>query len=73
MLMHKFVLIMSSVCLRVQINPQNKAEFSGIGPERAFADFIFAHVILHLVVINFIGWWHWSDCKSFLVNPSCSV
>ena len=53
--MHKFVLVMLSVCLRVQINPQNKAEFSGIGPERAFADFIFAHVILHLVVINFIG------------------
>jgi oligosaccharyltransferase complex subunit epsilon len=24
-------------------------------PERAFADFIFAHVILHLVVVNFIG------------------
>lgn len=44
-----------AVCLRVQVNPQNKSEFSGIGPERAFADFIFAHVILHLVVINFIG------------------
>jgi len=44
-----------SVCLRVQINPHNKSEFAGIGPERAFADFIFAHVILHLVVINFIG------------------
>jgi oligosaccharyltransferase complex subunit epsilon len=44
-----------AVCLRVQVNPQNKSEFIGIGPERAFADFIFAHVILHLVVINFIG------------------
>jgi oligosaccharyltransferase complex subunit epsilon len=44
-----------AVCLRVQVNPQNKTEFLGIGPERAFADFIFAHVILHLVVINFIG------------------
>ncbi|CAG5115597.1 unnamed protein product [Candidula unifasciata] len=44
-----------AVCLRLQSNPQNKAEFTGISPERSFADFIFAHVILHLVVINFIG------------------
>jgi len=44
-----------AVCLRVQVNPQNKNEFLGISPERAFGDFIFAHVILHLVVINFIG------------------
>nr|AAX56947.1 defender against apopototic cell death 1 [Argopecten irradians] len=43
------------VCLRLQVNPQNKHDFTGIGPERAFADFIFAHIILHLVVINFIG------------------
>lgn len=45
----------SVVCLRLQVNPQNKTDFVGISPERAFADFIFAHVILHLVVINFIG------------------
>ncbi|KAH9502411.1 Dolichyl-diphosphooligosaccharide-protein glycosyltransferase subunit dad1 [Bulinus truncatus] len=44
-----------AVCLRLQSNPQNKSEFTGISPERSFADFIFAHVILHLVVINFIG------------------
>ncbi|XP_004533956.1 dolichyl-diphosphooligosaccharide--protein glycosyltransferase subunit DAD1 [Ceratitis capitata] len=43
------------VCLRLQVNPQNKAVFVGISPERGFADFIFAHVILHLVVMNFIG------------------
>uniref|UniRef100_A0A2R5LGF5 Dolichyl-diphosphooligosaccharide--protein glycosyltransferase subunit DAD1 n=1 Tax=Ornithodoros turicata TaxID=34597 RepID=A0A2R5LGF5_9ACAR len=43
------------VCLRLQANPQNKLHFSGISTERAFADFIFAHVILHLFVINFIG------------------
>ncbi|KAL3108445.1 hypothetical protein niasHT_015367 [Heterodera trifolii] len=41
--------------LRIQVNPENKAEFPNISPERAFADFIFAHVILHLVVVNFIG------------------
>lgn len=44
-----------AVCLRVQVNPQNKKEFGGMSPERAFADFIFAHVVLHLVVMNFIG------------------
>ncbi|KAL3090933.1 hypothetical protein niasHS_007308 [Heterodera schachtii] len=41
--------------LRIQVNPENKVEFPTISPERAFADFIFAHVILHLVVVNFIG------------------
>ncbi len=44
------------VCLRIQVNPQNKSDFTGISPERAFGDFIFAHVILHLVVMNFMGW-----------------
>uniref|UniRef100_A0A672T8L5 Dolichyl-diphosphooligosaccharide--protein glycosyltransferase subunit DAD1 n=1 Tax=Sinocyclocheilus grahami TaxID=75366 RepID=A0A672T8L5_SINGR len=43
------------LCLRVQINPQNKVESLSISPERAFADFQFAHTVLHLVVINFIG------------------
>ncbi|PAA80010.1 hypothetical protein BOX15_Mlig010081g8 [Macrostomum lignano] len=42
-------------CLRMQVNPQNKSEFSGITKERAFADFLFASLLLHLVVINFIG------------------
>ncbi|XP_011302601.1 dolichyl-diphosphooligosaccharide--protein glycosyltransferase subunit DAD1 [Fopius arisanus] len=44
-----------AVCLRLQVNPQNKNHFCGISPERGFADFIFAHIILHLVVMNFIG------------------
>merc|ERR1712212_292682 len=44
-----------AVCLRLQSNPQNKIDFSSISVERSFADFIFAHVILHLVVMNFIG------------------
>ena len=43
------------VGLRLQVNDQNKDIFVGITNERAFADFIFAHVVLHLVVINFIG------------------
>merc|ERR1739841_486454 len=37
------------VCLRIQSNPRNRSEFKGISPERAFADFIFANVVLHLV------------------------
>ncbi|GAB1603764.1 dolichyl-diphosphooligosaccharide--protein glycosyltransferase subunit dad1-like [Argonauta hians] len=44
-----------AVCLRLQVNPQNKSDFTTISPERAFADFTFANVILHLVVMNFIG------------------
>lgn len=44
-----------TVCLRLQVNPENKQQFAGISPERGFADFILAHVILHLVVVNFIG------------------
>ncbi|XP_059384412.1 dolichyl-diphosphooligosaccharide--protein glycosyltransferase subunit DAD1-like [Carassius carassius] len=44
-----------AVCLRIQINPQNKGEFLSISPERAFADFLFGHTVLHSVVINFIG------------------
>ncbi|XP_063699822.1 dolichyl-diphosphooligosaccharide--protein glycosyltransferase subunit DAD1 [Culicoides brevitarsis] len=43
------------VCLRLQSNPENKQIFMGISPERGFADFIFGHIILHLVVMNFIG------------------
>lgn len=44
-----------AVCLRIQVNPENKGLFSGISQERAFADFIFAHLLLHLVVMNFLG------------------
>ncbi|CAF0819481.1 unnamed protein product [Brachionus calyciflorus] len=40
---------------RIQINKENSKLFENISTERSFADFIFAHVILHLVVINFIG------------------
>merc|ERR1712053_7982 len=38
------------VNLRMQSNPKNAHDFDGILPERAFADFLFAHLILHLVV-----------------------
>ncbi|XP_076810535.1 dolichyl-diphosphooligosaccharide--protein glycosyltransferase subunit DAD1-like [Clavelina lepadiformis] len=44
-----------AVNLRLQVNPENSRDFKSIAPERAFADFLFAHMVLHLVVINFIG------------------
>nr|CAG4649024.1 EOG090X0KAT [Polyphemus pediculus] len=44
-----------AACLRLQVNPANKSQFEKISPERAFADFIFAHLVLHLTVMNFIG------------------
>ncbi len=43
------------VCLRLQVNPANRTDFKNTSPERAFADFIFGSIILHLVVLNFIG------------------
>ncbi|KAE9550461.1 hypothetical protein FO519_006326 [Halicephalobus sp. NKZ332] len=43
-----------AACLRVQVNPDNKSDFN-IEVERAFADFIFGHLVLHLVVVNFLG------------------
>ncbi|XP_005748013.1 dolichyl-diphosphooligosaccharide--protein glycosyltransferase subunit DAD1-like, partial [Pundamilia nyererei] len=45
----------SFILFFIQINPQNKRDFPSISPERAFADFLFAHTVLHLVVMNFIG------------------
>lgn len=44
-----------AVNLRLQVNPENATEFKQVAPQRAFADFLFAHVVLHLVVMNFIG------------------
>eukprot|EP00002_Diphylleia_rotans_P018455 TRINITY_DN3573_c0_g1_i1.p1 TRINITY_DN3573_c0_g1~~TRINITY_DN3573_c0_g1_i1.p1 ORF type:complete len:116 (+),score=22.39 TRINITY_DN3573_c0_g1_i1:57-404(+) len=40
------------VCLRMQMNPDNKM---GISKGRAFADFVFCHIILFLVSTNFMG------------------
>jgi len=48
----QFVLTAS---LRIQTNAANKAEFSSVSPERAFADFIFGSLILHFFCVNFIN------------------
>lgn len=56
---HTFIQIKSILfniaSYRIQLNKANQDVFNNVSGERAFADFIFAHVILHLIVINFIG------------------
>ncbi|KAB8302612.1 hypothetical protein EYC80_005983 [Monilinia laxa] len=48
----QFVLTAS---LRIQTNAENKAEFSSVSPERAFADYVFGSLILHFFCVNFIN------------------
>ncbi|KHN38955.1 dolichyl-diphosphooligosaccharide--protein glycosyltransferase subunit DAD1-like isoform X2 [Glycine soja] len=43
-----------AVCLRIQVNKDNK-EFKDLAPERAFADFVLCNLVLHLVIMNFLG------------------
>ncbi|EME38307.1 hypothetical protein DOTSEDRAFT_75758 [Dothistroma septosporum NZE10] len=44
-----------TVSLRIQTNPENKADFGSISHERAFADFVFGSMILHFFCVNFIN------------------
>ncbi|KAJ4987385.1 DAD family protein [Stagonosporopsis vannaccii] len=48
----QFVLTAS---LRIQTNPENKADFESISHERAFADFVFGSLLLHFFCVNFIN------------------
>ncbi|KAH0544486.1 hypothetical protein FGG08_001384 [Glutinoglossum americanum] len=48
----QFVLTAS---LRIQTNPENKAEFSSVSNERAFADYVFGSMLLHFICVNFIN------------------
>ncbi|THG99546.1 hypothetical protein EW026_g2822 [Hermanssonia centrifuga] len=48
----QFVLTAS---LRSQVNPENRAEFKEVSPERAFADFALGSIVLHFFVYNFLG------------------
>ncbi|KAI5656363.1 hypothetical protein M9H77_25156 [Catharanthus roseus] len=43
-----------AVCLRIQVNKDNK-EFKDLPSERAFADFLLCNLVLHLVIMNFLG------------------
>jgi oligosaccharyltransferase complex subunit epsilon len=48
-----------TVSLRMQINPANVADpanrWQSLTPQRAYADWLFCNLILHLAVLNFIG------------------
>ncbi|BGP02280.1 Defender against cell death 1 [Rhodotorula toruloides ATCC 204091] len=41
--------------LRIQANPANKDTFPTLSPERAFGDFLFASMLLHFFVWNYLG------------------
>ncbi|KAL6543997.1 Dolichyl-diphosphooligosaccharide-protein glycosyltransferase subunit dad1 [Orobanche gracilis] len=43
-----------AVSLRIQVNKENK-EFKDVPPERSFADFVLCNLVLHLVIMNFLG------------------
>ena len=42
-----------AVGLRLQVT--NQKDFDNILPERAFAEFVFCHILLHFVVFTFMG------------------
>lgn len=41
-------------CLRMQSDPSNK-DFEGLSPERAYADYVLANMVLFLAAWNYIG------------------
>eukprot|EP01083_Nonionella_stella_P041886 113362_1 len=44
-----------AISLRLQINQSNYDREFHFSPERAFADFIMGNIILHFIVISYIG------------------
>ncbi|EME30723.1 Dolichyl-diphosphooligosaccharide--protein glycosyltransferase subunit DAD1 [Galdieria sulphuraria] len=47
-----------TVGLRMQLNPQNQSpanRWQRINPSRAFTEWLFCNLVLHIAVINFIG------------------
>ncbi|WFD07429.1 oligosaccharyltransferase complex subunit epsilon [Malassezia vespertilionis] len=48
----QFVLAMS---LRIQTDPKQRSSAGDKTPERAFAEFLFASVVLHYFVVSFLG------------------
>ncbi|KAB5573834.1 hypothetical protein DKX38_001028 [Salix brachista] len=53
-----------AVCLRIQVNKENKEfkiddvsfnQLQDLLSERAFADFVLCNLVLHLVIMNFLG------------------
>mmetsp|Transcript_6507 Transcript_6507/g.19761 ORF Transcript_6507/g.19761 Transcript_6507/m.19761 type:complete len:110 (-) Transcript_6507:47-376(-) len=44
-----------TVSLRMHTNPENKSNWPAESTQRAFADWLFANLVLHLAVLNFLG------------------
>ncbi|KAG5228647.1 dolichyl-diphosphooligosaccharide--protein glycosyltransferase [Salix suchowensis] len=53
-----------AVCLRIQVNKENKEfkiddvsfnQLQDLPSEHAFADFVLCNLVLHLVIMNFLG------------------
>eukprot|EP00188_Purpureofilum_apyrenoidigerum_P005857 Plantae.Rhodophyta-Purpureofilum_apyrenoidigerum.ctg8124.p2 GENE.Plantae.Rhodophyta-Purpureofilum_apyrenoidigerum.ctg8124~~Plantae.Rhodophyta-Purpureofilum_apyrenoidigerum.ctg8124.p2 ORF type:complete len:110 (-),score=22.52 Plantae.Rhodophyta-Purpureofilum_apyrenoidigerum.ctg8124:331-660(-) len=44
-----------TVSLRMHTNAENKSNWPAESTQRAFADWLFANLILHLAVLNFLG------------------
>uniref|UniRef100_A0A0A9Y9T5 Dolichyl-diphosphooligosaccharide--protein glycosyltransferase subunit DAD1 n=1 Tax=Lygus hesperus TaxID=30085 RepID=A0A0A9Y9T5_LYGHE len=47
--------VVAAASLRSQVNPQNTYKFPNSTPEKAFAEFVFFHIVLHLAVVHFMG------------------
>jgi DAD family len=48
------LLLRCAVCLRMQLDASNK-DFGGLAPERAYADFILAHLAVIFIAWNYAG------------------
>lgn len=48
------VYVLAAASLRMQSDPANK-DFDGLSPERAYADYVLANMVLFLAAWNYIG------------------
>eukprot|EP01025_Chloroclados_australasicus_P024764 TRINITY_DN2483_c0_g1_i1.p4 TRINITY_DN2483_c0_g1~~TRINITY_DN2483_c0_g1_i1.p4 ORF type:complete len:113 (-),score=4.78 TRINITY_DN2483_c0_g1_i1:521-859(-) len=44
-----------TICLRLQVSANNRDQFKGLTPEKAFADYVLCNCVLFLVVWSYIG------------------
>lgn len=45
----------NTVSLRMQVDPKASETFPEVGPRKALFDFVLANIVLHAIVINYIG------------------
>jgi oligosaccharyltransferase complex subunit epsilon len=48
------IAVFAAASLRMQSDPANK-DFDGLSPERAYADYVLANMVLFLAAWNYIG------------------